>query len=151
MATNAGTIRLTTPRHSYPRPRLRAVARLALPVIWTEARRRNASVPQLIEWIAARPAKLIGLEHRKGAIAPGLDADFVVFDADAMFEPHASKLVSESEAKLSPYVYKETRKTLRGAVISTYLRGHRVFHRGELAPLGRSGAPPGEVLTRPGI
>jgi allantoinase len=56
--------------------------RLALSTAWSEARRRGSSLEQLARWMAGRPAELFGLSDRKGAIVPGRDADFVVFDPD---------------------------------------------------------------------
>lgn len=40
--------------------------------------------------LAANPARLAGLEGRKGALAPGLDADVAVFELAAQEEPLAS-------------------------------------------------------------
>jgi N-acetylglucosamine-6-phosphate deacetylase len=31
---------------------------------------------------SANPARVLGLEHRKGAISPGLDADLVILDGE---------------------------------------------------------------------
>ena len=40
------------------------------------------SLPRLVELTAAAPARLFGLAGRKGAIAPGADADLVIFDPE---------------------------------------------------------------------
>jgi dihydropyrimidinase len=40
------------------------------------------SLNRFVELVAAAPAKLFGLYPRKGTIAPGSDADIVVFDAE---------------------------------------------------------------------
>ncbi len=48
-----------------------ASLQLALPAVWTEARRRGFTFTDLARWMALRPAELVGLYGRKGAIAPG--------------------------------------------------------------------------------
>lgn len=40
------------------------------------------SVPEAVAMASANPARALGLERRKGAIAPGLDADLTVLDDD---------------------------------------------------------------------
>ena len=60
-----------------------ASLQLALPAVWTEARDRGFTLADLSRWMARKPAELVGLSGRKGAIAPGRDADLVVFDPEA--------------------------------------------------------------------
>ncbi len=50
---------------------------------WSEARRRGFTPDDLARWLSLRPAELIGLAGRKGAITPGCDADLAVFAAGA--------------------------------------------------------------------
>jgi N-acetylglucosamine-6-phosphate deacetylase len=40
------------------------------------------SVEEAVELASASPARVLGLQDRKGAIAPGLDADLAVLDDD---------------------------------------------------------------------
>ncbi|MGH9518004.1 MAG: allantoinase AllB [Terriglobales bacterium] len=110
---------------------------LALPVMCTAMRRRGLStermVERLAEWMAVAPARLAGLEDRKGALDAGMDADFVVLDPDAEWTVTEDDL--HFRHKLSPYL--GTR--LHGRVLETWLRGERVFADGEFCgePLGR--------------
>jgi allantoinase len=106
---------------------------LALPVTWTAARHRGHGPERIAQWMAAAPTRLAGLDHRKGAIAPGRDADFVVWDPEASFTVDPARL--HQRHKLTPYAGRE----LHGVVHATYLRGRQVFAHGTfpLPPTGR--------------
>ncbi|PBC76655.1 allantoinase [Streptomyces sp. TLI_235] len=111
-----------------------ASLQLGLPAIWTEARRRGHTLADVVRWMAAGPAALVGLTGTKGAIAPGHDADLVAFDPDADFAVHAEELHHRNP--VTPYAG----RTLTGAVRTTWLRGRVVDTAGE--PFGRQ-------ITRP--
>jgi allantoinase len=104
---------------------------LRLPAVWTAARDRGHSFERLTEWLCAAPARLPGLSGRKGAIAPGCDADFVVWNPDETFEVDPAML--HHRHKLSPYLG----RTLAGAVDSVYLAGEKIFERGRFVGLPR--------------
>ena len=97
---------------------------LALAAMWTEGHMRGLTLPDLARLMSAAPARLAGLEERKGAIAPGRDADLLAFDPDEMWlvEPHALR----QRHKVTPYAG----RTLLGRVVSTWIRGRRVYHEG---------------------
>jgi allantoinase len=97
---------------------------LGLAATWTEAAARGFDVARVAEWMCAAPARLVGLAGRKGRIAPGFDADFVAWDPQAERVVDASGL--HQRHKLTPYA----RRTLRGVVQATYLRGHKVYAAG---------------------
>jgi allantoinase len=106
---------------------------LALPVMWTEAERRGFALTDIVQWMAAQPARLAGCDARKGQIAAGYDADFVVFDPEAEFTVTGNRL--HQRHPVSPYLGAK----VRGLVQRTYLRGSPVFCDGEF---------PGEVTGR---
>jgi allantoinase len=93
---------------------------LSLPAVWTEASRRGFRIEDIARWMCARPAALAGLEHRKGAIAAGLDADFAIWDPKAEFDVDAARL--HHRHKMTPYAGRR----LRGVVHETWLGGLRV-------------------------
>jgi allantoinase len=98
---------------------------LRLPVMWTAARARGHSLNQIIEWLAAAPARLVGLDERKGALRAGCDADIVVFRPEQTVRVAPEML--EHRHKLTPYAG----QVLRGAVETTFVRGVKVYERGE--------------------
>jgi allantoinase len=106
---------------------------VALPVIWTEMRQRGLPLEHLVRWMSTQPAKLAGLEKRKGAISAGWDADLVVFDPDVEFTLSQADL--HYRHPVTPYLG----ETLRGRVLATFVRGAPVFKDGSFAdlPIGR--------------
>jgi allantoinase len=114
-----------------------ASLQLLLPATWTEARRRGVPLERLAEWLCAAPARVAGLAGRKGAIAPGHDADLVAWDPDALFTVDPARLYHRHP--VTPYAGRE----LAGVVRRTWLRGVEVFDGAAVA------APPrGELLRR---
>jgi allantoinase len=112
---------------------------LGLRVVWAGSTRRGHAPERLAEWMSAAPARLAGLEGRKGAIAPGRDADLVVWEAaaDAVIEPAAL----QHRNPLTPYAG----ASFPGRVVTTYLRGSPVYDE------GRFPTPPrGQLLLRTG-
>jgi len=108
---------------------------VALPLMWTEAGKRGFTLLELANWMAAGPARLAGCDTRKGRLAAGYDADFVVFDADREFV--VTENILHYRHSVSPYLG----ETLRGVVKATYLRGKPVFAEG--AEGAFSGEPAG--------
>jgi allantoinase len=96
-----------------------ASVQLGLPVIWTAARDRGHRLADVVDWMARRPADLVGLTG-KGRIAPGADADLVAFDPDARFEVDPRRLHHRNP--VTPYAG----MVLQGVVRTTWLRGRKV-------------------------
>src|SRR5271168_1004129 len=114
-----------------------ASLQLSLPAVWTEARARGYAVTHLAQWLCEGPARLAGLAGKKGAISVGCDADFVIWDADAKFRVEPAQL--HHRHKVTPYAGREP----AGRVEATFLRGRKIFERGEF-----SAGPVGHVLLR---
>jgi allantoinase len=99
---------------------------LALPVIWTEASSRGFSIHDIVRWMCVAPAALAGLTGRKGALAAGADADFIIFDDAATFSVKPEAI--EHRHKVTPYAG----ESLRGGVLATYVRGVQVAEAGRV-------------------
>lgn len=100
---------------------------LGLSVTWSGASARGFTLQQVVKWMCEAPARLAGLEHKKGRIAPGFDADLVIFEPEAKFQVDLARI--QHKHKVTPYAD----AGLTGVVTSTYVRGERVFHQGEHA------------------
>jgi allantoinase len=110
-----------------------ASVQFRLAVVWTEARRRGHTLEDLARWLAFAPARLAGLDSLKGAVAAGADADLVFFNPEASFR--VAPEINEHRHKLTPYDGRE----LKGVVEATYLRGKKIYERGNFVerPSGR--------------
>lgn len=93
--------------------------------VWIGACARGHGPESLARWLSSAPARLAGLSGRKGRIAPGYDADLVIFEPDAEFVVDADRL--HDRHRLTPY----EGRTLRGEALRTYVRGRLVFADGE--------------------
>ena len=99
----------------------------SLPVMWTNFKARGFALTDLTRLMCEAPARLSGLENRKGKLAPGFDADIVIWDPDAEFTVDAEFIYHRH--KLTPYSGRE----LYGRVAAVYVRGGLVYDRGEFA------------------
>jgi allantoinase len=109
---------------------------LGLPAVWTAARHRGHHLADVARWMATAPARLAGLD-RKGAIAPGRDADIAVLDPEAAFTVDPAALHHRNPG--TAYAG----RTLRGVVRATWLRGRLVAEHGRVI------ARAGRLLDRP--
>ncbi|MDQ3996510.1 MAG: allantoinase AllB [Gemmatimonadota bacterium] len=105
-------------------------------VVWSDMRQRGLPVGCLVRWMSEAPARLVGLEGRKGRIAPGYDADLVLWDPDAEQVVDPQMLLHRHG--ITPYAWRQ----LAGVVEATYVHGELAYDR-------RSGpvpTPPGQLL-----
>ncbi|KAJ0180484.1 hypothetical protein K1T71_003888 [Dendrolimus kikuchii] len=110
-----------------------------LPLFWTEAKAHGFDLSTVSHYLSAGPARLVGLEDRKGALRPGLDADLIFFDPDASFV--VTPQVIRYKNKISPYM----NRVLTGKVMQTYIRGELVYANEVLV-----GEPKGKLLLKDG-
>jgi allantoinase len=111
-----------------------ASLQLGLSVVWQAARRRGVQLAQVVEWMATKPADLVGLPQ-KGRIAEGADADFAVFapDEESVVDPRAL----QHKHPVTPYAG----RVVAGRVRQTWLRGRPI-------DLGPDATPRGRLLRR---
>lgn len=116
-----------------------------LPLLYDRGvRTGRTSVTRLADILSGAAARTLGLSDRKGSLAIGRDADFVLFDPEAEFEIGAA-----SEGGAAYYSLYEGWRG-RGVVRATYLRGDVAFADGEV--VGQPGDGrwlPREPLSEP--
>lgn len=99
-----------------------------LPLFWSSAHRRGFSLPDVTRLLSQRTAQLCGLDEQKGGLAPGYDADLVVWDPERQFTIKESNV--QHKNKLTPYLG----TSLQGVVRATVVRGRLVFRDGLFSP-----------------
>ncbi len=87
----------------------------SLAAVWTGAKDRGVGIDRVSEWMSSATSRLAGLDSRKGRLAPGFDADILVWDPDAKCAAKPGKLLSPYEGR-----------SLFGNVIATYVAGENV-------------------------
>lgn len=93
------------------------------PLLYSEGvARGRISLQTFVEVLASGPARIFGLP-RKGRLAVGYDADFVVFDPDHTWHIDEQRL--HHHMQWSPY----HGRSVQGCVLATYLRGQPVFSK----------------------
>lgn len=112
-----------------------ASLQLLLPAVWTEAQRHTIGPRRLAAWLAERPAELAGLSDRKGSLAPGQDADLVIWDSASSLVVNPARL--EHRHQVTPYAGRR----LFGVVEATILRGDLIYAEGRVL-----GAPSGSLI-----
>lgn len=149
-AVRDGTIDMIVSDHSPCTPELKSrdagdfmeawggisALQFSLPVMWTNFRPRGFDLTDLTRLMCEAPAKLAGLEARKGKLAPGFDADVVIWDPDAAFTVNPELVYHRH--KLTPYSGRE----VHGRVEAVYVRGGQVYNRGVFAT-----EPAGNLIT----
>jgi len=101
-------------------------------------RTRRISINRFVELTSTSPAKIFGLFPRKGTIAPGSDADLVIFDPEKKTRLSAKTL--HMKVDYNPYEGRE----VTGAATTVISRGNVIIENGRF--LGKAGA--GEFLKR---
>lgn len=140
-AVRDGTIDMIVSDHSPCTPELKkqetgnfleawggiSALQFTLPVMWTNFKQRKFELSDLTRLMCEAPAKLAGLDDRKGKIAPGFDADIVIWDPDEQFTI-VPELI-EHRHKITPYSEME----LYGKVHATFVAGREVYANGKFA------------------
>jgi dihydropyrimidinase len=96
------------------------------------------SLNRFVELTSSSPARIFGLFPRKGTIAPGSDADIVIFDPEKKMKLSVKTL--HMKVDYNPYEGRE----VTGVTDTVISRGKVVIDNGEF--IGRAGA--GNFLRR---
>ena len=113
-----------------------AALQFGLPVMWTNLRSRGFGIADLTRLMSAQPAKLAGLDGRKGKLAAGYDADIVIWNPEKEFKVVPE--IIQHRHKLTPY----SGMDLLGIVEATYVCGWKVFENEDF-----TGQKAGELVT----
>lgn len=97
------------------------------PLMLTAVAEGRLTLPRLVELCSTRAADLFRLPG-KGRLAEGADADLTLVDLDAAWTYDSRQAITKSRDNM--VIYDGTR--LRGRVVSTFVRGVRVFHEGAI-------------------
>ena len=92
------------------------------PLMFTLLQERGLSPTLMATYCAERPARHHGLDGRKGSIAPGKDADFVVLEPGEFTFDEAA-IQDRPELRWSPY----QGRPMRARVAATLLRGQVIW------------------------
>ncbi|NLP30020.1 MAG: dihydropyrimidinase [Clostridiales bacterium] len=102
------------------------------PYILSEANKGRISFNKAVELCATNPAKLFGIDHLKGALRVGLDADIVIYDPNKNVTVTNDAMHGNTDHTIWEGV------EVQGYPIATYSRGALVYKDGEF--LGKKGA-----------
>jgi allantoinase len=98
-----------------------------LPILFSEGVVKNRiSMTDLSRVLMENPARIFGLFPKKGMLAPGSDADIIVFHPQKRWTVKGKDL--HTSAKWTPYEGME----ILGKVETTIVRGRIVFHEGNV-------------------
>jgi dihydroorotase-like cyclic amidohydrolase len=93
-----------------------------LPVLLTEGHHKRAlPLERIVAVAATNPARIMGLGHAKGRIAPGLDADLALVDLDAEWTLQRSDVISSAGYS----IYEGQR--FKGRIRDAFVRGRPVL------------------------
>jgi allantoinase len=97
------------------------------PLMLTAVADGRLTLPRMVELCSTRAAELFRLPA-KGRLAEGADADLTLVDLGADWTYDSRQAITRSRANMA--IYDGVR--MRGRVVSTFVRGVRVFHDGAI-------------------
>ncbi|SHK09238.1 dihydroorotase [Pseudonocardia thermophila] len=102
-----------------------------VPLMLDGMARGRITPERLAAVLAGDTARLYSIDHRKGRIAPGLDADLTLVD------PHREHCITAAALHTKHKVSVFDGRTVRGAAVASLLRGEIVMRDGEPVQPGR--------------
>jgi dihydropyrimidinase len=107
-------------------------------LLYEGVREGKISIQHFVDLVSTMPAKLFGLYPRKGTIAPGSDADLVIFDPERTWTISATN--QHQRVDYTPYEGMH----VQGVPDTVLLRGKVIVRNGEYV----SGKGGGQYLPR---
>jgi dihydroorotase-like cyclic amidohydrolase len=96
---------------------------LSLPLLFsTGFKTGRMSLQRFVQVTSGKPAQIGGLQHRKGDLVPGYDADLVIWDPEGEWKISSHGEFSRND--LSPYRDWE----IKGRISQTFVRGQPVWN-----------------------
>ena len=109
-----------------------------VPLMYGGVAEGRISLSQMVALCSTNPAKIFGMYPKKGVVAPGSDADLVIFD------PHGETLITAATQHQNVDYTPYEGFCLHGAIRSVYLRGALLYTGGEFL----SDDPVGKYIPR---
>lgn len=103
----------------------------SLPAFWTAAQKRGFKIEDIHRLMSKHVAKFLYLEHKKGEIEIGYDADIVIWNPEEEFEVEKENVLHRH--KITPYLGEK----LKGVVKQTYVNGELVYNHGNFNELNK--------------
>lgn len=142
-ALKEGTIDFIVTDHSPAPPNLKALdsgdfkrawggiagLQFSLPAVWTKAKDKGFSIADISRLMSTNVAQFLNLDHKKGKIAVGYDADLTVWQPETKFT--VTEDLIQHRHKVTPY----QNLTLNGVVEKTFVNGQKVYDLGEFTAL----------------
>ena len=90
---------------------------------------KGLSTEKLILLLTQNPAQFLGLEHQKGRLVKGFDADITVWDDTREFK--ITEAIIQHKHKATPYL----NESVLGKVVHTFVNGVQVVENSKLKTL----------------
>jgi len=100
-----------------------------LSLLYSEGKKRGLTLEKLIPLLTKNPAQFLGLDHQKGNLLEGFDADIIVWDDSKEFTITENSI--QHKHKATPYL----NETFFGKVIHTFVNGVQVVEDSKLRTL----------------
>lgn len=97
--------------------------RVGLSLFWTNAAKYGFTILDMVRLMSKEPAKLLGLDNKKGCLKPGYRADLCVWDPESQITIAADMI--HFRHKENPYM----KQLLDGKVHTTIIGGQIAYKR----------------------